>query len=337
MNRTTKFAVFFLLLLLITLVIASIWLRQATLSPVSPLGQPAPTPTPKPLLKYTFDSLRQSHPSLSPIQLDSILISSPYYTSYLFTFTTEGKRMSGQLNVPTTATPSAGFPVIVMIRGFVDPGIYQTGVGTKNAAAYFASHGFATLSPDFLGYGQSDPPAADSIAARLEKPKNVLDLIASIPSLKFINSDRLGLWGHSNGGQIALSVLEITGKPIPTSLWAPVSKGFPYSILYYTDESDDQGKALRKVLADFEVNYDVFDFSIDRFIGYITAPILVHQGTADDAVPLEWSKALVDAIKVKNQDITLFIYPGADHNLRPAWDTVVARDVDFFAKRLKPQ
>jgi dipeptidyl aminopeptidase/acylaminoacyl peptidase len=113
-----------------------------------------------------------------------------------------------------------------------------------------------------------------------------------------------------------------------------VSKPFPYSILYYTDESDDQGKALRKALASFEANYDVFDFSIDNYYDWIGAHLQLHQGTADDAVPVEWSGELVTRLESKGKHLTYYTYPGTDHNLRPSWDTVITRDLKFFATQL---
>jgi len=162
----------------------------------------------------------------------------------------------------------------------------------------------------------------------------MLDLIASLNSLTVINNKKLGMWGHSNGGQISLSLLEVTSKPIPTVLWAPVSKPFPYSILYYTDESPDEGKALRKTVAQFEEDYDILDFTIGRRFEKITAPIEIHQGTADDAVPVEWSNELAAKLRLSNPNITYYTYPGADHNLRPSWDTVAARSLAFFIKYL---
>lgn len=288
-------------------------------------------PTPKPLDKYSFTSLQSYSPVSSPIIIDSIMFEEPKLTAYLAHYTTQSKRMSLQLMVPTQATPSAGFPHLLMIRGFVDPANYQTGVGTKNAARYFAARGFVTIAPDFLGFGQSDPPPIDTMAARLEKPAQLQDLLASITSLSFINSSRLGIWGHSNGGQIAISLLEITGRPIPTVLWAPVTKPFPYSLLYYTDEYDDGGKALRKTIAEFELDYDVFNYSQDKYSDRITAPIQLHQGAKDDAVPQEWSNQFVDTINTKTKLIEYFTYPQADHNLRPDWDTVVDRSFEFFA------
>jgi dipeptidyl aminopeptidase/acylaminoacyl peptidase len=287
-------------------------------------------------LKYTFVNLKKDNGTPSPIIIKDTLEETEDFTSYLFTFQTEGKTMSGQINVPKVATPSAGFPAVLMLRGYVDISIYNTGVGTKNAAAAFAQNDFITVAPDFLGYGQSDPPHANSLAARLEKPKHVLDLLASLKQFPPVDSARIGIWGHSNGGQIALSVLEITGGDYPTTLWAPVSKPFPYSILYYTDESDDQGKAMRADLAEFETDYDVFDFSIDNYYDWINAFVELHQGTADTAVPVAWSDLLVQTLEDKGKHITYFTYAGADHNLRPGWDTVVDRNLKFFNTQLSP-
>jgi dipeptidyl aminopeptidase/acylaminoacyl peptidase len=142
---------------------------------------------------------------------------------------------------------------------------------------------------------------------------------------------KVGIWGHSNGGQIALTILEILGRPLPATLWVPVSKPFPYSILYYTDEADDHGKLLRKRLADFEKDYDTELYSLTNYVDRITGPVQLHQGTSDESVPKSWSDELASGIP----DINYFTYPGADHNMLPAWNTVVARDVVFFTERVK--
>ncbi len=294
----------------------------------------APAPTPKPLLQYTFANLANYVPQSSLITLDKTMDQNEKVTVYLGSFTTGGKRMSMQIMVPQTATPSGGFPVILMNRGFVDPSQYQTGIGTKNAAKVFAAGGFVTVAPDFLGFGASDAAPEDTMAARLEKPQQLLDLIASLPSFTITNPMKLGLWGHSNGGQITLSLLEITQEPYPTVLWAPVTKPFPYSLLYYTDEYEDGGKALRQVIANFEKDYDVFDYSIDKFSDRLVGPIELHQGTADDAVPEKWSRAFTGTLKEKKIPITYYVYEGADHNLQPAWQTAVNRSLVFFKEFL---
>ena len=128
---------------------------------------------------------------------------------------------------------------------------------------------------------------------------------------------------------------QITGKNYPTVLWAPVSKPFPYSILYFTDEFADHGKALRKVVADFENDYDIELYSPNNFYPWINASMEIHQGTADDAVPLKWSDNLVADLTKLGRDITYFTYPGADHNLLSGWEEAVQRSLDFYKEQFK--
>jgi len=163
-------------------------------------------------------------------------------------------------------------------------------------------------------------------------------LLASIPTISFVDPSKVFLWGHSNGGQIALTVLTILGEKgsiYPTSLWAPVTKIFPYSILYYTDEFEDYGKALRKELAQFEKDYDTDLYAFTRYFDRITAPIIFHQGTDDEAVPLKWSSDFVNTMKGKGKSIRYYTYPGADHNLNVGWNTVISRDIEFFRSYIR--
>jgi uncharacterized protein len=298
---------------------------------LSPLGM-QPVATERPYAKYTFQRLAARPFSPTNIELGTVLAETEKYTSYLFFYQSEGRRISGQLNLPKLSRTMA---VIVMARGYVDKDVYATGMGTKNAASYYASQGYITLAPDFSGYGESDPEDTNALGARLVKPVEILDLISSLASLPQVDLQRVYLWGHSNGGQIMLSVAEIWGKMQKEKitirgmvLWAPVSKPFPYNILYYTDEASDQGKWLRAQVAEFEKDYDVFEYSIDKFFAWITLPVQLHQGTADEAVPKIWSDQLVKSLKIGSN--RYYTYPGANHNLTPGWEKVVARDVDFF-------
>lgn len=291
-----------------------------------------------PFAKYAFAKLVERIDKPSEIEI----------SENLFSYRSEGKLITGAINIPEGGMPPDGWPVVILLRGYVDPDIYATGMGTKNAAKFFAERGYVTLAPDFLGYGGSEEEDNDSLGARVVKPVAVLDLLASLPGMKMINPSRVYLWGHSNGGQIGLSVLEILGrreevdvqrqtpKIQAASLWAPVSKPFPYSILYYTDESEDKGKALRAAIAKWETDYDVFDYSIDRYLGWIRTPIQIHQGTADDAVPVEWSNELAESLgeveSLQGQALQYYVYPGVDHNLRQVWDTVITRDLKWFTQ-----
>ena len=294
-----------------------------------------------PYEKYTFENLAKRGGVESKIQV----IGNKFY------YTSEGRRISGEINIPTRTDLVGKMPVIVMARGYVDKEVYKTGIGTHPAAVFYAKNGFITLAPDFSGYGESDPEDSNALGARLTKPVEILDLIASLGSLPNVDLSHVYLWGHSNGGQIMLSVAEILGRtqtgektsPLQVrgvTLWAPVSKPFPYNILYYTDDASDSGKWLRGQVSDFEKDYDVFNYSVDKYFDWINMPVQLHQGSADESVPKAWSDNLAKTLKEKGKEVNYFVYPGADHNLKPVstsaslggpgWDTVVGRDVEWF-------
>ena len=275
---------------------------------------------------YSFENLAKRGGIASKIEV----VGNKFY------YYSEGRRISGEINKPARSDLAG---VIVMARGYVDKEIYKTGIGTHNAAVVYAKNGYITLAPDFSGYGESDPEDSNALGARLVKPVEVLDMIASLGSLPQVDLSRVYLWGHSNGGQIMLSVAEIMGKMDlqgqdlkvkGVTLWAPVSKPFPYNILFYTDEATDSGKWLRGQVSEFEKDYDVFKYSIDRSIDDIQIPLQIHQGSADEAVPKKWSDDLVKSLREKDKDLTYYVYLGADHNMRSSWDTVVVRDIEWF-------
>ncbi len=282
--------------------------------------------------KYTIDSLSKRQGVSSQIVLDEATATTSAYTVYRFHFHSDGKRVNGLAHIPIGTNESQRLPVIVQIRGYVDRSIYEPGVGTKRSAEVFAENGMISLAPDFLGYGDSDNPSVDVFEERFQTYVVLLDLLASVSTLPVTDASRVGLWAHSNGGQIALTVLEITKGIYPTVLWAPVTRAFPYSILYYTDEADDKGKALRKKLAEFERDYDVDLYTMVNYIEKIASPLQIHQGSVDEAVPERWSSEFTDQLKAKDVDVEYFVYPGADHNMQPGWNTAVNRSVEFYRR-----
>lgn len=347
---------------------------QQSDSLLSPFTTPPSTPTPTPLNAYALDKLSQIPREANPIKPLEVLAEEPEFTSYVFEWSTLGKKMTGQLNLPQETNPTT--PVIILLRGYVSPEIYSTGVGTKNAAAAFAKAGYITVAPDFFGYGESEPEPEDTWQARFEKPLIVLELIDSLSAEGIFISDQatnqtkihktssIGIWAHSNGGQIALATLLASEKEVPTTLWAPVTAPFPYSILYFGDELEDEGKDQRKWIALFEENYDVFNFSISKHLNLLQGPLQFHHGTNDDAALHFWSIEFLDKVKAENIrrqkelkaaatlsaerapnsstrqkaiEYELFLYPGANHNLQPGWDTAIARDLAFFGRTLVPQ
>jgi dipeptidyl aminopeptidase/acylaminoacyl peptidase len=307
----------------------------------NPIAQVRPTP----LAKYTIENLSHARVDASQIEIGKVLKDDPKFTSYEFSMkfspdlSVNLKTTSGLINIPKSL-PAGGqgtgtFPVIVMFRGYVDPTQYFIGNGTQHAAEVFAANGFITVAPDFLGYGDSDKEAENVFESRFQTLTTAITTLKSINSIKNWDGKNIFIWGHSNGGQITLTTLEITGGTYPTVLWAPVSKPFPYSILYYTDDASDSGKFLRHELSNFENDYDTDLYSLTKYLGNIKAPLQLNQGTADDAVPVAWSDLLAKDLKSAGVDVTYTKYPGANHDLTPGWEQAVANALTFFEKHTK--
>jgi len=344
-NRMKKCLFFILLILISIFVYYYFFNRQKQL--INPLvKQPE-----RPLSAYTLTNLKKTTFAGSSINLGKKINETDDSIRQLFYFSVPQKpgekpnlKVSGVITLPKKA---GSYPVIVMLRGYIPDESYQPGSGTQHAAEIFAKNGFITLAPDFLGYGESASPSVDPLEARFQTYTTALTLLSSISNLNSgleasyagrttADLKKIGLWGHSNGGQIVLTALAVSGVDYPTVLWAPVSKSFPYSILYYTDEFDDQGKALRKVVADFEKDYEAADFSFTNYLNLIKAPIQIHQGTADQEVPFWWSEEFVADLKKNNINIKYLTYPGADHNMLPdQWSNVVNNTVISYKEHFK--
>lgn len=295
-----------------------------------------------PLQKYSYPNLKEATYLPETIKFGPIEDEEDSYVTRLFTYEVEGLSISGIAHLPVEA---GDYPVIIMVRGHVDKEIYTPGMGSNPSARYFAQNGFITLAPDRLGYGTSDEAPDVAFADRLLAYPTILQLLANANDLNIsldqvdstVHADQssIGIWAHSNGGQIALSVLELSRKKIPTVLWAPISKPFPYSVLYYTDEYDDHGKYLRSIMSQFETQYDVEQFSLTNYLDWIQSPLQVHQGGLDDAVPLAWSDELYEKLSILEKDVEYFTYPAADHNMVPDWGKAAQSSLQFYDEQLK--
>jgi esterase/lipase len=303
---------------------------------LSPLvAKPTPVEE-KPLKKYYFDNLAKQKYQASEINLvreiNTPALTGESYKTWLYTYQSDNQTVSGMAKIPNSCQDQK-CPVIIMLRGYVDDEIYFTGIGTHKAAGIFAENGYITLAPDFLGFGESDSQSTNILKARFNRPITVLNLIESVKQWDQAKDNDISLWAHSNGGQIALSVLEISQENYPTTLWAPVTAGFPTSVFYYMDDYEklnDQAKEVYNTIHNFCEQYNCNKVSIDQYYSQIQAPIQLHQGGADPLVPLSWSTKFANQMKQMNKEITYYTYPESDHNLSADWDEVVEKDLEFF-------
>src|SRR3990167_7682839 len=206
-----KIFIFIILVLISSAVLFFYSKKNSLFVPTSPILQLTKE---KPLDKYTIEALAATNFVPSEITIGKVLKDEENLTSYIFYFYPQGKKVSGLLVVPKK---SGRHPVIVMFRGYIDREIYSTGIGTVRAAEAFVQNGFIAISPDFLRYGQSDNPSENPVEERFQTYTTALTLLSSLKNLNIaaaspnlnarIDDTKVGIWGHSNGGQIALTIL----------------------------------------------------------------------------------------------------------------------------------
>ncbi len=114
-------------------------------------------------------------------------------------FNREGVKLAGVLNLPESASTSSALAVLLCqglsgVKHLVLPEI----------AAGFASQGLASLRFDYAGYGESegdsgwiDPPA---------RVNDALYAFAWLRSQQGIDASRVGVYGHSYGGPVAITI-----------------------------------------------------------------------------------------------------------------------------------
>ena len=108
--------------------------------------------------------------------------------------TESGHQMSALLLVPDTATPENPAPAIICSHGWYNNREMQD----LNYVEY-ARRGYVVLSIDMYGHGNSDIiPKGD-----WWKPENnangMYDAVKMMATLPFVDADRIGVTGHSNG------------------------------------------------------------------------------------------------------------------------------------------
>lgn len=117
------------------------------------------------------------------------------------TFTSKGLRCSGWLYVPDDLKMDSKVPAIVMANGF-------TGVKEQvlpDFATRFVNAGFVTLVFDYRYFGDSEgEPRSQNFPLELvEDCRNAITWVSDQPE---VDPHRIGIWGTSYGGGLALYI-----------------------------------------------------------------------------------------------------------------------------------
>lgn len=272
------------------------------------------------------------------------------YRIYLTYYLSQGNKIYSLLTVPTTLEPQGGWPVIIFNHGYIPPEEYKTTVNYISWQHEFASQGFVTFKPDYRGHGNSDGVEEGAFFSP-GYTVDVLNSVASIKKLNYINNSKIGMFGHSMGGHLLLKSMVISNEIAAGVIWAGVTSSYTdifsnwnkdWNIYYedfadYDHKQDIEHDGVVNRLGQFAPNAYYWDsISSTSYLKYLSGPLQIHHGTSDEEVPYSFSENLTKYLDIAGKDYEFYKYEGADHNLSgSSFSLAMSRSVEFFNLHLK--
>lgn len=271
---------------------------------------PLPTPTLAPYEQYTVDYLRKRTYGGGTIQVLEKLAENDSFTSYSIRYPSDGLNIYGFMNVPRGVGP---FPVIVSIHGYAPYGKYDLFNPGQDSADLLAANQFIVIHPGLRNHPPSD--SGDNLL-RVGMTLDVINLIALVKAqdalpfeLASADSERIGLWGTSLGGEIGLRVLTISPDIKAAVLYSPMSA-----------ESERNSRQLYEITRDEEFAKDFIMplEMLDRispvyYFHKIISAVQIHHGTADTTAPISWAVETCDFLKAAAISVECIFYQDAGH------------------------
>src|SRR4030081_2673970 len=266
------------------------------------------------------------------------------YQQYVASYQSDGLKIFALLTGPHGAKPASGWPVIIFNHGYIPPTVYRT---TERYVAYvdaFARNGYIVFKPDYRGFGSSQGTPVSAYGA----PDDTVDVLNAVTTMqRYANEDpkRIGMCGHSMGGNITRRAVVIDPRIKVAVIWAGVNATYKDLLENWHPTGGDRpppsfsGGWPRKYTDPFgtpEQNPGFWDsISPMAYLADITAPIQLHHGTGDTEVPLQFSQTLANDLQAAGKPVELYTYAGADHNISQGFGQAMARSVAFFDRYFK--
>ena len=236
-------------------------------------------------------------------------------------------RLHYRLTTPSPCVANHRHPVVVFVYG--GPGVQRVRQEPPPLTLQlFAQAGFGVFELDNRGSANRDRAFEAALAGRLGQVE-VEDQLAGVAFLRrqpWVDAGRIGIFGHSYGGYLALMCLAQSHVFAAGAAVAPVTDWRLYDT-HYTERylgmpaANAAGYAASAVLPRVEA---------------IDAPLLLMHGMADDNVLFTHSLKLIDALQEAGKPFELMTYPGAKHALQQRSVAIHRHDciLDFFRRRL---
>ena len=244
----------------------------------------------------------------------------------------------GYLERPTTFDPDKKYPVVDEVYpGPQDAVCSLMGWGFSAARGdnqALADLGFVTLCIDGMGNPHRSKSFHDAHASKPEEmgDDTIPDQVSGIKDLAaryaWIDADRVGIWGHSGGGNATVSAM----FHFPEFFKVGWAESGNHDQRDYEDDWDERWAGLELLQPDGKSNYDAQ--ANESYAKNLKGHLMLTHGTMDDNVPPTNTLLVVDALIKANKSFDLIMIPNAHHGYGAATPYITRRRWDYFVRYL---
>lgn len=312
------------------------------LLPTSPEVDQDKGEAPHPLTRESIAG--RSYPG-SPITVERDLGEQGGFRSYVVSYRSDGFKINSLMNVPNGQKPAAGWPVLIFNHGYFPPREYQTiSADYRVWTDGLARNGYIVFKPDYRGHAQSEGNSAGGNWSP-DYAYDVLNLISSIKQYPQADGTRVGMFGHSMGGNVTMRTLAAT-TDVKAAVTLGGVVGSSEDLIYRWRRTPPRptgtpgmfgGQRQRMVeeYGDPKANPTFWNsVSITGNVQHFTAPVQIHHGTADASVPHEFSQSLLQALQAAGKPVEHYEYPGGDHYFTGNGGLALQRMLALFNKHV---
>ena len=240
---------------------------------------------------------------------------SPYYSGLIkpkfgtLTANDDKTALYYKLYKPNNMAPGKKYPVIVNVYGGPHAQLVKNVWEGANFTQYMLQQGYIVFQLDNRGSNYRGTEFEFSIYENLAQVE-VDDQITGVKflhSLPFVDKERIGIYGHSYGGYMALMTMFKAGDYFKAGVsGAPVTDWLLYDT-HYTERYLNHPKANAQ-------GYE--DSSVFPYASGLNGPLMVYHGMADDNVLFTNTTKLIKTLQDENKQFELMTYPGSKHSMR---------------------
>ncbi|MBT4603233.1 MAG: prolyl oligopeptidase family serine peptidase [Bacteroidetes Order II. Incertae sedis bacterium] len=238
----------------------------------------------------------------------------------------------GLMYTPTNLDETKKYPVL----NYIYPGPQTGSVGgrsfspSRSDKQALSELGFIVVEVDGMGTPGRSKSFHDTYYGNMGD-NTLPDQIAAIKELAarhgFLDTERVGIWGHSGGGFASAAAL----MRYPGFYDVAVSGAGNHDNRTYEDDWGEKWQGLLVENEDGTTNYDnqATQLEVDKLEG----KLLIAHGTMDSNVPPNNTLQLVTKLMDANKDFDLLMFPNSRHGFRQGsyW---MRKRWDYFVKHL---